>query len=121
MSGEEVSNDALAEAKFNRKTSTFGETFYLRQYGGRSFLDQIIVEFYPSDDLFERRAALTMSVKGLVEDAVRTRLTENLRQHGFISSNTRDTGFTVYSNGKMEIEVFVYAKDESASISIRKT
>jgi|GEM_PF-4484228 len=121
ISGEEASIDALAKAKFYRKTSTFGEIFYLRQYGGRSFLDQIIVEFYPRNDLFDRRAALTMSVKGLVEHDVQTKMTETLRQQGFSPGNTLDTGFTVYSDGKTEIEVFAYVKDESASISIRKT
>lgn len=73
ISGSEVSDDALSKAKFHRKTATFRGPFYLRQYGGRSLLDQMVVEYSPKDDLFNRRAALTMSAAGLVEHDVQTK------------------------------------------------
>ncbi|MGB5836632.1 MAG: hypothetical protein WBH14_06220 [Albidovulum sp.] len=121
VSGSEVSDDALSKAKFHRKTATFRGPFFLRQYGGRSLLDQIGVEYSPKDDLFNRRAALTISVAGLVEHDIQTRMTENLHESGFVPGKTLDTGYTTYSDDSSEIEVFVYVKDESESISLRKT
>lgn len=48
-------------------------------------------------------------------------MTENLHEGGFVPGKTLDTGYTTYSDGSSEIEVFVYVEDESASISLRKT
>ena len=120
ISGNEVSDDALSKAKYRRQTPTFREPFYLRQYGGSSFLDQIVVEFSPKDDLFGRRSALTMSVRGITEHDVRTKVTANLSKNGYHPRSTRNTGYTEYSDGTTEIEAFIYVQGDDVSISIRR-
>lgn len=119
--GGEVSQDALSQAKYHHQTSSFRSPFYLRQYGGNSLLDQIVVEFSPKDDMFERRAALTMSVKDMEGHTLRTKIAENLRDAGFVMSSAGTLGYKSYTDGKSNIEVFVHKTEEDAVVSIRKT
>ncbi|TMM55394.1 hypothetical protein [Sulfitobacter sabulilitoris] len=120
ISGGEVSDDVLSEAKYHRQKPSFRTPFYLRQYGGKSFLDQIVVEFSPKDDLFERRAGLNISVRDLEGDNLRSKIAENLLESGFSPVGALDNGFIAYTDGKSDLEVFIHQTEEDATVSIRK-
>jgi hypothetical protein len=120
ISGGEVSDEALSKAKYRRPEWEYGEPFYLRQYGGRCLGDQIVVAFKPKDNLFDRRAAITMGIKAMTDHEIRTKLTEDLSANGFVQGDERDDGFTAFSDNKTNIEVSIYLKHDTASISIRK-
>lgn len=120
VSGGAISEDALSRARYRLQTPTFREPFYLRRYGRLRSADSIVFSVYPADDLFTRRAAVTMYIKDLAEQDVRTRMSETLQIGGFVQGDTLDSGYTAYSDGLTDLEVFIHARDIYTSISIRR-
>ena len=115
-----VDHDLLTKARFRKQSPTFRNDFYLRTYGGRNLRDQIVYEFSPKDDIFEHRAAITMSLIGIDQLDVQTAMNENFAKHGFRAFELLETGYRVYSDGVSDIEVFFMLHNDTASISIRK-
>ncbi|NCO85090.1 MAG: hypothetical protein GW886_00480 [Rhodobacterales bacterium] len=61
-----------------------------------------------------------MCIKGLAEQDVRTRLSDNLMMGGFVKGDTLGNGYTAYCNGRTDIEAFILASDHTTSISLRR-
>ena len=119
LRGKEVSTPALSRAKYHQKQLGNEPPFYQRLFAGANICDQITLRFSPADDLFKRRCSLSIHVKQITEAAVQTALAGALAKQGFtqIKATTQDP--LLFSNGSETLELFLFFKDEHASLSIQ--
>ena len=116
---EEVSAQALSRARYHQKWAGKEDPFYLRQFGGINLGDQIVLRFSPADTMFKRRCSLSISARGLTEEAVQEALAGALAKHGFVQEDDAD-GHALWSNGVQSVDISIFFKSERASISIRQ-
>ena len=69
--------------------------------------------------MFKRRCSLKISARGLTEVAVQEALAGALAKHGFVQEDAAD-GHALWSNGVQSIDISIFFKSETASISIRQ-